>query len=257
MDLLSLASSILDSSQGQRLVELSGERPTVFVGDTHGDREATERVLARFDPVDHTIVFLGDAVDRGPDSRGNLALILTAIREHPETVHLLMGNHEAWAVDPFRPADFWNGLPPEEERELSQMLAQLPFVAHHPSNLLALHGALPDVQALSEIEAIDLGSEAWRAITWGDWETGGTGGLHVAGWRRPSFDRAAFEQRMITLGTRVLIRSHQPSAPRMLFDDRCLTLFSSCAYADGVRRVALLPPDRPVETARDLDLIEI
>jgi len=257
MDLLALASSVLDSSQARRLVEIPDERPTVFVGDTHGDREATERVLARFEPARHTIVFLGDAVDRGPDSRGNLALILTAIRDHPEAVHLLMGNHEAWAVDPFRPADFWNGLAPKEERELSRMLTKLPFVAHHAGGLLALHGALPEVGALSEIEAIDLGSEAWRAITWGDWETGGSGGLPVAGWRRPTFDGNAFTRRMDALRATVLVRSHQPSAPRLLFDDRCLTLFSSCAYADGVRRVALLPPGRLVETAGDLDLIEL
>jgi hypothetical protein len=62
---------------------------------------------------------------------------------------------------------------------------------------------------------------------------------------------------MAQLGARVLVRSHQPFAPTYLFDDRCLTLFTSSAYGDGRRRVAVLHPERDVRTARDLDLIEI
>jgi len=257
MDLVSLAHSALEGHSGHRLVRLPADRPVVFVGDTHGDREASERVFAQFSPPDYTIVFLGDTVDRGPDSRGNLQRVLTAVRDHPGAVHLLMGNHEAWAVDPFKPADFWGGLPPEEEGALAQALTGLPFAAHHPAGLLALHGALPDLGSLGEINGVDLGSEAWRAITWGDWESVGTGGTPTSGWRRPAFDRATFEQRAKNLCIRGLVRSHQPSAPRYLFDDRCLTLFTSSAYADGRRRVAILQSDRELRTARDLDIIEL
>ncbi|HAZ27318.1 TPA: serine/threonine protein phosphatase, partial [Candidatus Acetothermia bacterium] len=58
-----------------RLVSLHDERTTVFVGDIHGDRDATERVLDRFPPGEHVLVFLGDYVDRGDDSVGNLTLL--------------------------------------------------------------------------------------------------------------------------------------------------------------------------------------
>jgi len=241
----------------ERLVRLPADRPIVFVGDTHGDREATERVLARCPVPGHTIVFLGDVVDRGPNSLGNLELVLSETIAHPDSVHLLMGNHEAWNVAPFSPADFWDGLTSNAADRLGDALSRLPLVAWHPTGILAVHGALPDVPSLGAIDAIELGLEAWRAITWGDWEASQGGGLPAAGWGRPSFDRVEFEHRMERLDARILVRSHQPFAPTFLFDDRCLTLFTSCAYGDGVRRVAVLRPGRPVKTARDLDLIEI
>ncbi|HID09015.1 TPA: serine/threonine protein phosphatase, partial [Candidatus Micrarchaeota archaeon] len=51
-----------------RLIRLPAEKTIVFVGDTHGDSEASEYVISRFLRPDHVIVFLGDYVDRGPDS---------------------------------------------------------------------------------------------------------------------------------------------------------------------------------------------
>jgi len=257
MGLDRLIERLLDRLQTRRLVRLPSDRPVVFVGDTHGDRNATERVLQRFAPPKHVVVFLGDLVDRGPDSLGNLRLVVEEAIDHPDSVHLLMGNHEAWKVAAFSPADFWASLDPGDAEKLGTELARLPLVAWHPGGVLALHGALPDVPSLDAIDAIELGSEAWRAITWGDWERGEGGGSPSASWGRPSFGRVQFEDRIGRFDARVLVRSHQPFAPAFLFDDRCLTLFTSCAYGGGARRVAILPPNREVRTARDLELIEL
>lgn len=258
MDLDRLLDGLVTRLRGRRrLVRLPSDRPIVFVGDTHGDREATERVLARFAVPEHTTVFLGDVVDRGPDSLGNLSLILSKTVADPDSVHLLMGNHEAWSVAPFSPADFWNTLDPDDAAKLGDALSHLPLAAWHPAGVLAVHGALPNVPSLDAIGAIENGSEAWRAITWGDWEGSQGGGTPSVGWGRPAFGRAEFEDRMKRLGARILVRSHQPFAPTFLFDDRCLTLFTSCAYGGGVRRAAILRPNRRIETARDLELFEI
>ena len=167
-----------------------------------------------------------------------------------------MGNHEAWTVAAFSPADFWEGLDPDRIDRLGSALNRLPYAVWHPAGVIATHGALPDVRSLDEFESIALGSEPWRAITWGDWAASRGGGLPAFG-GRPAFDRDAFDRRTARLGARVLVRSHQPFAPTYLFDDRCLTLFTSSAYGDGRRRVAVLHPERIVRTARDLDLIEI
>jgi hypothetical protein len=59
------------------------------------------------------------------------------------------------------------------------------------------------------------------------------------------------------LGIQVLVRSHQPAAPTFLYGDRCLTLFTSRAYGDSIRRVAVLHSGKTVRSARDLDLVEI
>ena len=102
----------------------------VFVGDTHGDIDATRRIFTRYPVPGHTLVFLGDTVDRGPDSGGNLELILQAKLDHPTSIYLLMGNHEAWKVRPFAPADFWERLDSQEERVIANALLNLPLQQH-------------------------------------------------------------------------------------------------------------------------------
>jgi len=239
-----------------RLISLSADRPTVFVGDTHGDADATHEVLRRWSPRVHVLVFLGDYVDRGADSQGNLQTLLHAKREHPEHVVLLMGNHEGWAVTPFSPADFWQRMRPDESQAWGAFLSDLPLAAHHPAGVLAVHGALPDVSDVSEIAGLELGSADWRKITWGDWaDVPGAvvdPGIHG----RPTFGRDYFREVTARLKLKVVVRSHQPHAPTYLFDDRCLTLFTSNAYGT-TRHVALLHPERPPRTARDLTLIEL
>jgi len=253
IELLHETRALLDDAP--LLVRLPADRTAVFVGDTHGDLVATERVLDRYPAPEHVVVFLGDAVDRGPDSRGNLARILSAKLAHPEAIHLLMGNHEAWAVSAFSPADFWFGLDDAQRAIAAVALGRLPLAAWHPAGILGLHGALPGIESLDAFEGIEAGSDAWRAVTWGDWHETERDGPAVGG--RPRFGRATFGTRSKRLGVRVLVRSHQPSAPTCLFDDRCLTVFTSCAYGDGRRRIAVLPTGRSVRTARDLDLVGI
>lgn len=240
-----------------RLISLPADKPIVFVGDTHGDREATELVLERFSPGEHILVFLGDYVDRGPDSLGNLTLLLETKLAHPERVHLLMGNHEGWAAAPFTPADFWRGLPSEEAEALGALLLRLPLVAHHPAGVLALHGALPDVGSLADLARVGPGSPAWRAITWGDWLDGPGYAFGSGSLGRPAFGRDHFLRVAGRLGIHVLVRSHQPGAPLLLYDDRLLTLFTSRAYGDRVRRVAVLYPGAAVRTGRDLALVTL
>ncbi|MBC7220773.1 metallophosphoesterase [Candidatus Bipolaricaulota bacterium] len=240
-----------------RMINLPSDRTTVFVGDTHGDREATERALEQFPPDEHALVFLGDYVDRGPDSLGNLALLVEAKLAHPDHVHLLMGNHEGWMVQRFSPADFWEKLSPSEAKALGEALAALPLAAHHPAGVLALHGALPDVEGLDDLGRVRLGSPEWRAITWGDW-VDRPGYAFGSGWSgRPAFGRDYFAEVANRLGIAVLVRSHQPGAPTFLYGDRCLTLFATKAYGGTTRRVAVLPPGRVPRTARDLDLVAI
>jgi hypothetical protein len=238
-----------------RLIRLPQDQSTVFVGDTHGDIDATERILDRY-LANHVLVFLGDAVDRGPDSAGNLELILATKLARPTSVYLLMGNHEAWGVAPFSPADFWSGLGARDISDLSEALTHLPFAAYRAGGLLALHGALPELGTLDDFGEIVLGSIAWRDVTWGDFHEGRASEASIAG-GRPSFDADVFSRRASRLGVRVVVRSHQPSAPTFLYNDRCVTIFSSSAYGDGTRRIAVLRPGTHVRSARDLILEEV
>jgi hypothetical protein len=239
-----------------RLVRLPHDRSIVFVGDIHGDRDAVEGIFSRFPSSDHVILFLGDIVDRGSDSLGSLSLVVDEMLRAPASVYLLMGNHEARGVSRFTPADFWESVPQDLLDALAQHLMRLPLAAwHHDAGVLATHAGLPDCCSLEAIDDIELGSREWRDLTWGDWVDSDR--QAVASSSRPAYGPTAFERRISQMGVRLLIRSHQPTAPRYLFADRCLTLFTSAAYGDGARRVAVLSPERNIATVRDLQLVEI
>ncbi|MCK4570554.1 serine/threonine protein phosphatase [Candidatus Bipolaricaulota bacterium] len=256
-DLLKLWGEAFQSNERRlpRLVRLPDDRSIVFAGDIHGDRDAVETVFSRFPTSDHMIVFLGDIVDRGADSLGAMALIAQEKLKAPSCVHLLMGNHEARSISYFRPADFWDSLPEDQSERLAHHLMKLPLAAWHPLGILTTHGGLPDLPSLEAIDNIELGSAQWRALTWGDWVDEDRKSIALG--NRPAFGPTAFEKRSSQLGIKIHIRSHQPTAPLYLFNDRCLTLFTTVAYGGGKRQVARLMPGRQIDTARDLELIEI
>lgn len=66
------------------------------VGDIHGCLRPLEDLLDKL-PIDWEedyLVFLGDYIDRGPDSRLVLETIMALKEAHPERVICLLGNHE-------------------------------------------------------------------------------------------------------------------------------------------------------------------
>ncbi|MGH6832235.1 MAG: metallophosphoesterase, partial [Methyloceanibacter sp.] len=85
------------------------------VGDIHGRLDLLEAILELIETDARTsghverriLVFLGDYVDRGPDSRGVVDRVIGALPQGFDT-HFLKGNHEAillnflddaWALD--------------------------------------------------------------------------------------------------------------------------------------------------------------
>lgn len=69
------------------------------IGDVHGRLDLLDRLLERIDEEDcaagsrSTLIFLGDLVDRGPDSAGVIDRIIDLAAQRPDT-RALMGNHE-------------------------------------------------------------------------------------------------------------------------------------------------------------------
>lgn len=71
------------------------------IGDIHGRRDLLDRLLTQIDeddrqrtPADTHIVFLGDLMDRGPDSAGVIDRAMDLADTMGDNVHFLMGNHE-------------------------------------------------------------------------------------------------------------------------------------------------------------------
>jgi len=83
-----------------KLIRLESGR-AIFIGDTHGDLEATEKIVHKYLKPKNKLVFLGDYVDRGPASLDNINFLLRQKLEHPDSLYLLMGNHEGYAIFTF------------------------------------------------------------------------------------------------------------------------------------------------------------
>jgi predicted MPP superfamily phosphohydrolase len=239
-----------------KLIELESGR-VIFVGDTHGDLEATDRIIRRYLKLRNKLVFLGDYVDRGPASLENINLLLGQKIKHPDSLYLLMGNHEGYALGSFHPADFWEELDAELRQRYGDVLSRLPLAVSTPNGIIALHGALPDVSRLEDIGRIKPGSPEWHQITWGDWQERAGKSLGIDPYTgRPQFGRDWFNEIMARLGKNLLIRSHQPDAPPVMYGGRCLTIFTSSAYRNHMseRTIALADLKRQVKSADDIKI---
>ncbi len=67
----------------------------IAIGDIHGRLDALEAMLDIIKPGDgDALIFLGDSIDRGPDSVGVLDRLIALDRERSARDIFLMGNHE-------------------------------------------------------------------------------------------------------------------------------------------------------------------
>lgn len=252
-DLFNRAGEILEKEP--RLIRLPSEGKAVFVGDTHGDRHASEEILRRYLKNPYRIVFLGDYVDRGEDSEGNINYLLRMKLEHPERLFLLAGNHEGHKVKELRPADFWESLSIERQRQYERVFSLLPLCAASVNGIAALHGALPELDSLEEINRVEVGDPSWDRIVWGDFVEG-KGDVLGDRWGRPQFGGAYFDRLMERYRRKILIRSHQPHAPSLMFQKRCITIFTSNAYLP-IRTIAIADLEEEIRDARDVRIERI
>lgn len=80
---------------------MSGIERILAVGDLHGMHGVLRRLLHELLPTlppDIRLVFIGDYIDRGPQSRQVVQELIELKERRPDTV-LLMGNHEAMLLD--------------------------------------------------------------------------------------------------------------------------------------------------------------
>ena len=239
-----------------KLIEIKKAEKIIFVGDTHGDFEASQKVIKDYLKPENKIVFLGDYIDRGPFSKENLDFLLEKKKKYPDQIYLLQGNHEGHHILKFSPADFWENLSKEDYEKYCSIVEKFPL-AIVIKDIITLHGVLPDVKNLEEINKIKMGSEEWMQICWGDFsEEKGEylGSDPFTG--RPQFGRDYFLKLMERFNKKVLIRSHQPDAPLFMFNNRCLTIFTSSAYTRE-RIIAIFDFQREIKTAKDLEVIKI
>jgi serine/threonine protein phosphatase 1 len=92
-----------------------GDAPLVYaIGDIHGSLQKLRDLMSLCerdaDGRTATFIFLGDYIDRGPDSRGVIEALMDLQSRQPDHVIALKGNHEAFAievVDGEKEAELW------------------------------------------------------------------------------------------------------------------------------------------------------
>jgi len=238
-----------------RLLHLPSQGKVVFVGDTHGDLDASQQVIRQYLKKPYRIVFLGDYVDRGDDSEENILYLLRMKSEHPDQIFLLAGNHEGYMVKELHPSNFWEALSMKEREVYGLLFSQLPLAITSQNGILALHGGLPALKSLEEMSQIESGDANWDKILWGDFVESDVDYLGDW-WGRPQFGTSYFVQMMDRYQKQILIRSHQPNAPPLMFNKRCITIFTSYAYLP-VRTILIADLDKKIRTVEDVTIERI
>jgi hypothetical protein len=128
-----------------RWIEPLAAGPLDIVGDVHGELTALEALLGLLGygadgrhPEGRRLVFVGDLVDRGPDSPGVLELVRALVEA--DRAQCILGNHElnilrevakhgnAWWVDPEAESEHPAVRPtPPQKRRLKAWLETLPL----------------------------------------------------------------------------------------------------------------------------------
>lgn len=234
-----------------KTIQLPDEGKAVFIGDTHGDYKTSKMVITAFiNKPNHYIVMLGDYVDRGDQSKENIDFLLE-IREKHSNLIMLTGNHETFFIRDYTSASFWNTLSEEDFKYYKDTFSQLPL-AVSGNGFLALHGALPDIKNMKDIDDIQPGDSNWVRIIWGDFKN--KDGEYLGNFLgRPKFGRDYFLKVMDRLQKNVLIRGHDSLAPEKMFDNRCLTLLTSSMYKN--RRIAIIDLGKEIKSIDDFDII--
>ncbi len=271
-DLLFQGYHELSNLNEKALIELRGEGRVIFVGDTHGDFKITSSVvLERFLGHEENtfLVFLGDYIDRTPrdlpwGSINNIAYLLLLKITYPDRVHLLKGNHETNNIIECYPYEFENdierkfGLQYNLHEKFVQIFSVFPLMVKTKNGVFASHGGILKGAGLDDLRNLDKkGYNAVSSIVWSDPKDYGGYRGNVG----DNFNEEELKEFLEKIGASVMIRGHDYNTLGfIIYDRRCLTIFSSRDYADKGNKGVLIAEtnlDQDINDARDLSVKEL
>lgn len=234
-----------------KIVELQIPEKLVIIGDVHGDLRALNSILRKIKidkfVLNHNnkIIFLGDYVDRGLGSVEVLHTICSLKIQHPHSVVLMRGNHEAPIEFPISSHDLPKRMAERFGRRIGAEIYQtkvmklfqlLYLITIVEGELFLVHGGVPTdlsdvVKKFNDISANEKGliGEIMEEILWNDprtlpegkeWENSRRGlGKH--------FSLDVTKKWLSISNTKVIVRGHEPcNGFKLDHDGRVLTLFS-------------------------------
>lgn len=234
--------------QEQRLLKLP-DKSLIFVGDTHGDWDATKRLLMRYWDSQAVFVFLGDYVDRGPHQIENINLLFALKIQAPNRLMILRGNHETPNVN--RSYGFYDTVQNALGDVIEQYwktFAHLPLAAiSQQQKIFAVHGGIPEgLSRVEEINKLPREIEPQHPVTfqllWNDpRETLKGFGPSMRGSRIRTFGQDITEEFMTQNSLDLIVRSHEvfPHGFHEFFDGKIMSLFSCREYRGLIAGKAL------------------
>lgn len=221
----------------------------IIIGDTHGDIETIFKIFSKFNIEKNIFVFLGDYVDRGIYSFEVIVLLFILKALYPANIFLLTGNHESYNTIKVYPSDFWHSKEYTLNKEfINSVFDILPLIAFKEKTLF-LHGATPNIDSFEQLinflnknqktsVLYDINPKIIEKILWGDYveNTEFFEESHTLS-GRPQHGEKYFNLTMKKLGFEFLIRGHQQTVKGLIYNNRCLTVFSSEYYKNyGLRK---------------------
>jgi len=256
------------------------DKPSVWVGDTHGDFLASNIIFDKYKRNYRKIV-LGDYVDYATVSGESIENIIFLIKQKlktPEDVVLLRGNHE------FEDIFFKYGFSGEISRRfgsqkfdfyewITEAFGQMPYVAATDNGLLGMHGGLPDIRRAAGIRKLPKGLRDYRKnkivsqIVWND-NSSDVEYCEPNTIRKFEDDFALvygerfFDEKMRILKKNCLVRGHDTENKGYDFHDRVLTIITSIQYSGqgsikGGYVAVMRDPQKELKTCNNLEIVQI
>lgn len=255
--IVKMASSLLQQEE----VVLNLNKEVQIVGDIHGDLHSLKFIIFDFflsdvkKGNDYSILFLGDYVDRGPESLKCMLVLLKLKILYPNNVYLLRGNHETTSF--FSGINGFPSLASEcqvfgpKGREIYFFLQQevfdkLPLAAVVFDFFVCIHGGLPNsgrkdfLEALSNLKKpIDSNHSLVFQSLWNDPAKSNAPSFYFGNSPRGNgiriFGQVPVDSFCKDNDHLMIIRGHETcgSGFNLSLANRVLTVFSSANYCDS------------------------
>lgn len=248
----------VDIFMGEKVFVESDSSTLFFVGDIHGDFETTRSIIDEFFGRG-LLVFLGDYIDREPIKWGSIytmvyLLILKSL--YPRDIVLLKGNHECNYIIPCYPYEFEREIirrfgSDRLHNDFVQAFAHLPVI-FKGYNVIAAHGGVLKNINLDKLRRLNKNDvNTLLSLVWGDPTISPI--FRGIGER---FNEDMLDDFLRNTDSSVFIRGHSPSLLGIsIYNDRCLTIFSSSRYMDmGNRGILVAEVDGEIKSASDIIL---
>ncbi|KAK0415759.1 hypothetical protein QR680_012104 [Steinernema hermaphroditum] len=229
------------------LVEV--EVPIKVIGDIHGQYQDMHKLFDLIGRVpNERMIFLGDYVDRGPQSLEVIVYLLALKLRYRDKIYLLRGNHETPAVNriygfyeecvrKYSVALWW---------EFQTVFNRLPMAGLISKKVLCMHGGLsPELTSLEQIRQIVRPCEPQDRgllidLLWSDPTNKGDGWFYSPRGISYAFGKGVMQAATKLLGVDMVIRAHQvvQDGYEVMVGRQLITIFSAPNYCGQFNNAA-------------------